>query len=236
MAREISGEAVRPPSGRSPERRLLEGTYVLLEPLDLARHAEALYAASHESDDARRVWTYLPDGPFPDIGSFLEWFERMATEPDRVAVAFRDKATGRLSGMANYFEIRPAMGSLEIGYIWFAPFLQRTRQSTEALFLMLRHAFDDLQYRRVQWRCNALNEKSRATATRLGFTFEGIFHQHMIVKGRNRDTAWYSLLDREWPHVRGNFERWLAPSNFDEQGRQRSSLRRMARDEQEGTR
>jgi RimJ/RimL family protein N-acetyltransferase len=170
----------------------------------------------------------LPDGPFEDFASFDQWARRMAAAPDRVFFAFRDEHTGRLGGMATYFEIHPAAGSLEIGYIWFAPFLQRTRQSTEALFLMLRNAFDNLQYRRVQWRCNALNEKSRAAALRLGFTFEGIFHQHMIVKGRNRDTAWYSILDREWPSVRGNFERWLAPSNFDEQGRQRSSLRCMA--------
>jgi RimJ/RimL family protein N-acetyltransferase len=225
MGREISGEAVRPPPGRSPERRLLEGRYVLLEPLDASRHAAPLYAASHESDGAKGVWTYLPDGPFPDFGAFCHWFDRMATEPDRVAVAFRDKATGRLGGMANYFEIRPAAGSLEIGYIWFAPFLQRTRPSTEALFLMLRHALDDLAYRRVQWRCDALNEKSRATATRLGFTFEGIFYQHLIVKGRNRDTAWYSILDREWPRIRDGFERWLAPSNFDAHGGQRTPLR-----------
>jgi RimJ/RimL family protein N-acetyltransferase len=129
--------------------------------------------------------------------------------------------------MATYFDIRPAMGSIEIGYIWFAPFLQRTPQATEALFLMLRHALDELKYRRMQWRCNALNEKSRAAALRLGFTFEGIFYQHMVVKGRNRDTAWYSILDHEWPRIRGNFERWLAPENFDERGRQIASLRRL---------
>jgi RimJ/RimL family protein N-acetyltransferase len=126
--------------------------------------------------------------------------------------------------MATYFEMRPAMGSIEVGYIWFAPFLQRTVQSTEALFLMLRYAFDELKYRRVQWRCNALNEKSRAAALRLGFTFEGIFYQHMVVKEHNRDTAWYSILDHEWLRIRSNFDRWLAPSNFNDRGRQLLSL------------
>jgi RimJ/RimL family protein N-acetyltransferase len=225
MPRTISGEPVREmPSGIAPERRHLEGPRVVLEPLDPARHGESLYAASHDSEQAKRVWTYLPDGPFEDATSFGRWVERMASEPDRIFFAFRDKQSRRIGGMATYFEIRPVMGSIEIGYIWFSPFLQRTAQSTEALFLMLRYAFDDLKYRRVQWRCNALNETSRAAALRLGFTFEGIFHQHMVVKGHNRDTAWYSILDHEWPRIRGNFEVWLAPSNFDNGGRQLQSL------------
>ena len=228
MVREISGaELSALPSGVGPEKRPLEGAQVLLEPLDPDRHAELLHAASHETGEARRVWTYLPDGPFQDLASFTQWVRRMALEPDRLFFAFRDKRTGRLGGMATYLDIRPAMGSIEIGYIWFAPFLQRTRQATEALFLMLRYAFDDLGYRRVQWRCNALNEKSRAAALRLGFRFEGIFYQHMVVKGHNRDTAWYSILDHEWPRIRSNFELWLVPSNFDERGRQILSLRRL---------
>jgi RimJ/RimL family protein N-acetyltransferase len=142
-----------------------------------------------------------------------------------VVFAIEDMASKCCGGMASYLEIRPSMASIEMGYIWFAPFLQRTRQSTEALFLMLRHAFDELGYRRVQWRCNALNNRSRATASRLGFVFEGIFYQHMIVKGRNRDTAWYSLLDHEWPACRARFQAWLAASNFDARGRQMSPLR-----------
>lgn len=228
MTREISHEKVPSlPSGVAPERRQIDGTLVLLEPLDPDRHADALYAASHDDDEAKRVWTYLPDGPFEDFASFNRWVSRMAEEPDRLFFAFRDKATGRLGGMATYFDIRPTMGSIEIGYIWFSPFLQRTRQATEALFLMLRYAFDELKYRRMQWRCNALNGKSRAAALRLGFTFEGIFYQHMVVKGRNRDTAWHSILDHEWPRIRDNFEVWLAPSNFDNQGRQILSLSRL---------
>lgn len=225
MARELSGDKVEAlPSGRAPQARVLEGRRVRLEPLDPDRHGAALYSASHEGDEAKRVWTFLPDGPFSELASFRQWAIRMAAEPDRLFFAVRDKPSERLGGMAMYLDIRPAHAAIEIGYIWFAPALQRTAASTEALFLMLRYAFDELGYRRMQWRCNALNEKSRAAALRLGFTFEGIFYQHMVVKGRNRDTAWYSILDREWPRIRANFERWLAPSNFDSHGRQLSSL------------
>lgn len=215
------------PSGSVPERCRLEGKLVLLEPLDARDHGDTLYAASHENEEAKRVWTYLPEGPFEDLACFKQWVARMQSEPDRRFFAIRDKHTGRAGGMASYLELRPAMGSIEVGYIWFAPFLQRTAQATEALFLMLHYAFDKLKYRRMQWRCNALNEKSRAAALRLGFTFEGIFHQHMIVKGHNRDTAWYSILDHEWPRIQSNFGLWLASSNFDKQGRQISSLRRL---------
>lgn len=218
------------PSGRAPKRQRLEGKLILLEPLEAERHAGPLYAASHESEVAKRVWTYLPDGPFENFASFGEWAARMQSEPDRLFFALRDKQTERLGGMATYLDIRPAMGTIEVGYIWFAPFLQQTRQATEALFLMLRYAFDELKYRRMQWRCNTLNEKSRAAAVRLGFAFEGVFYQHMIVKGHNRDTAWYSILDYEWPRIRSNFERWLVPSNFDAQGRQKLSLRRLNED------
>lgn len=228
MTRNVSSEEVAIlPSGRAPEKRPLDGALVLLEPLDHLRHSEALYAASHEDEEARRIWTFLPDGPFEDLASFRQWAARMVMEPDRLFFAIRDKRSDRLGGMAMYLDIRPSHGSLEMGYIWFAPFLQRTAQATEALFLMLRYAFDDLQYRRMQWRCNALNDRSRAAALRLGFTFEGIFYQHMVIKGRNRDTAWYSILDHEWPRIRANFDRWLAPANFDTQGRQLSSLRRL---------
>jgi RimJ/RimL family protein N-acetyltransferase len=212
------------PSGRTPERRELQGALVLLEPLNPDRHNHELFAVSHETDEARRVWTYLPDGPFDDFASFDEWVRRIVVERDRLYFAFRDKATDRLGGMATYLDIRPNMGAIEVGYIWFAPFLQRTRHATEALFLLLSYAFDELGYRRMQWRCNALNDKSRAAALRLGFTFEGIFYQHMLVKGCNRDTAWYSILDHEWPRIRSNFERWLAPSNFDADGHQLLSL------------
>lgn len=224
MSREVSGREVRAPSGRSPESRPMQGRLARLEPMEVERHAEALYLASHDSDEAKRVWTYLPHGPFDGLPAFREWAAQMLQRPDRMFFAIRALGAERLAGMAMYSEIIAAHGVSEIGYIWFAPAVQRTALATEALFLMLRHAFDDLGYRRMQWRCNALNEKSRAAALRLGFRFEGIFYQHQVYKGRNRDTAWYSMLDAEWPRIRANFERWLAPENFDEHGRQRLSL------------
>jgi RimJ/RimL family protein N-acetyltransferase len=226
MNRSISGDRIAQlPSGRAPERRLLEGRLVIVEPIDLERHAQALYLTSHETPEARRIWDYLPDGPFDDLSSFKTWLSAMAGHPDRAVFAFRDRQSDRFAGMATYLDIRPSHGAIEVGYIWFAPFLQRTPAATEALFLMLRYAFDTLAYRRMQWRCNALNEKSRAAALRLGFTYEGISYQHMVVKGRNRDTAWYSILDGDWPRIRANFEAWLAPENFDAEGRQKRSLR-----------
>jgi len=226
VERRISGDRIASfASGKAPERRVLAGRLVVVESLDIERHSEPLYVASHEAPQARRIWNYLPDGPFDSLSDFQVWLGAMAANPDRAVFAFRDSQTDRLGGMATYLDIRPSHGSIEVGYIWFAPFLQRTPQATEALFLMFRYAFDELGVRRMQWRCNALNERSRAAALRLGFTYEGTFYQHMIVKGCNRDTAWYSILDGEWPRIRANFEAWLAPANFDEQGRQRQSLR-----------
>ncbi|MEM7405073.1 MAG: GNAT family protein [Pseudomonadota bacterium] len=208
---------------RWPQRTPLAGARVTLEPLDPDSMAEELYAAGHADETALALWTYLPDGPFPDVATFRTWLYRQHGH-DHSAVAFRDHETGALFGTARYMDILPAFGSMEIGAIWFAPPLQRSPQTTEALFLMIRHAFDDLGYRRMQWRCNALNQRSRAAALRLGFTFEGVFRQHMIVKGRNRDTAWFSILDGEWPALRSNFETWLAPENFSEDGQQRCRL------------
>jgi RimJ/RimL family protein N-acetyltransferase len=226
MNRSISGDRIAQlPSGKAPERRPLEGRLVIAEPVDLEQHAESLYLASHETAEARRIWEYLPDGPFDDFPGFKTWLSAMAGHPDRAVFVFRDRHSDRFAGIATYLDIRPSHGAIEVGYIWFAPFLQRTPAATEALFLMLRHAFDTLGYRRMQWRCNALNQKSRAAALRLGFTYEGIFYRHMVVKGHNRDTAWYSILEEEWPRIRANFETWLAPENFDGEGRQKQSLR-----------
>jgi RimJ/RimL family protein N-acetyltransferase len=222
MSRSISGDKVEfLPSGRAPESGPLQGALVVLEPFDPDRHCEELYRASHRDEEAKRVWTFLPDGPFEDAASFGRWAMRMVAEPERRAYAIRDKNGERFGGMAMYLDIRPAHGPMEMGYIWFAPFLQRTAQVTEALFVMLPYAFDSLRYCRMQWRCNALNEKSKAAALRLGFTFEGVFHQHMVVKGCNRDTAWYSIVDCEWPRIRANFDAWLA--------RRRISTRKVVR-------
>ena len=212
------------PSGRSPERAPLVGTQVRLEPVDVAAHAAGLYALSHARPEDAALWTYLAYGPFADQGAFERWLAGRAASDDPLFFAVLEAQSGRASGMASYLNIVPANGCIEIGHIWFAPPLQQTRAATEAIFLMCRHVFDDLGYRRLEWKCDALNEASRRAARRFGFTYEGTFRQHMVVKGRNRDTAWFAMLDREWPRVRAAFERWLAPGNFDAAGRQRTSL------------
>ena len=173
-----------------------------------------LYQASHDTVEARRIWDYLPWGPWDEPDGFEAWLRQWAGSFDFIWYAFRDKRDGRAKGMACYFDIVPAQGVIEIGGIWFSPDMQRTRAATETLFLMMSYAMDDLRYRRLQWRCNALNEKSRAAARRLGFRFEGIFYNHMIVKGQNRDTAWYAIVEDEWPLIRGIFREWLDEANF----------------------
>jgi len=223
--RPLSGEPVMPlPAGLLPARQALEGTSARLEPIDPARHAGELYAASHGVAGGEELWRFMAYGPWADIGAFQTWLRDCAAVHDPLFYAIRDNVTGLACGMASYLNIVPKNGSIEIGHIWFAPRLQDTYAATEALFLLMRYAMDDFRYRRLEWKCNALNEASRSAARRLGFRFEGIFHQHMVVKGHNRDTAWYSIIDREWPTVRGNIEAWLAPANFDENGRQRRAL------------
>jgi RimJ/RimL family protein N-acetyltransferase len=202
----------------------MEGAYVRLEPVEVAAHAESLYRLSHARPDDAALWTYLAYGPFADQRAFEDWLAERARSEDPLFFAIVEEGSGHASGMASYLNIVPDMGCIEIGHIWFAPPLQRTRAATEAIFLMMRHVFDDLGYRRLEWKCNARNEASMRAARRFGFTYEGTFRQHMVVKGRNRDTAWFSLLDHEWPTVRAAFERWLAPDNFDAAGRQRISL------------
>jgi RimJ/RimL family protein N-acetyltransferase len=206
---------------RRPERAPLEGETVRLEPLDPGRHAGDLFAAS---EGAPALWDYLAYGPFPNQQVFTEWLRERADSDDPLfyAVVDRDSETAR--GMASLMRIDPDNGVIEIGHIWFAPVLQRTRQATEAIYLLARHSFDGLGYRRLEWKCDSLNLPSRRAAERFGFVFEGVFRQHMVVKDHNRDTAWFSIGDGEWPVVRAAFEAWLAPENFDEEGRQRRSL------------
>jgi RimJ/RimL family protein N-acetyltransferase len=209
---------------RQPQRVPLEGTSVRLEPVDPARHATPLYSAA---DGAPEIWDYLAYGPFDSLPAFTKWLEERAASDDPMFYAVVDRDSGVARGMASYLRIEPLHGVIEIGHIWFAPALQRTRQATEAIFLLARHAFDDLGYRRLEWKCDALNAPSRRAAERFGFTYEGVFRQHMVVKGRNRDTAWYSITDAEWPSRRAAFEAWLSPDNFDPEGRQRHSLAEM---------
>ncbi len=194
-----------------------------LAPLDPQAHAEALWEGSggREHD---RLWTYLFAGPFPDRATFDADLAAKAASQDPLFFSILDNANANAAGYASFMRIEPAHRSIEVGSILYTPQLQRTRGATEAMYLMARHVFEDLGYRRYEWKCNALNEPSRRAALRLGFSFEGIFRQHMIIKGRNRDTAWYAMLDSEWPARKAAFERWLDPSNFDAEGRQKSPL------------
>jgi RimJ/RimL family protein N-acetyltransferase len=217
------------PSGLVPSRSPLKGRFITLEPLDPVIHAEELYRAGHGSEEALRIWDYLPHGPWSDEASFTAHLQNQAADLDQIRFVLRPESTGRASGMASYMDIHPRDGVIEIGGICFAPDLQRTRAATEALFLLLCYALDGLRYRRMQWRCNSLNTKSRHAARRLGFRFEGLFYNHQIVKGHNRDTAWYSILDDEWPEVRGIIQNWLADENFDPAGNARRSLSEMMR-------
>ena len=205
-----------------PPRSPIAGAYVRLEPLDPDAHAGALLDA-FKTDEAGLGWTYLPYGPFRDEGAFRNWISESCLGDDPLFFTILDEG-GSPAGLAAYLRIDPARGSIEVGHIHYALRLRRTRAATEAMYLLMRRAFDELGYRRYEWKCDALNAASRSAAERLGFTFEGIFRQHVVYKGRNRDTAWYSIIDREWPAVRAAYEAWLAPQNFDDIGRQRTAL------------
>jgi RimJ/RimL family protein N-acetyltransferase len=202
----------------------LRGRYVELIAQDAAQHAADLYAAGHESEQALKTWDYLAYGPWASVEDYSATMRAQSATFDTIFYALRPLDSKRFEGQSSYLDINPQMGVIEIGHIWFGKGLVRTRAATEALYLMIRHAMDDLGYRRMHWRCNSLNEKSRQAARRLGFRFEGIFYNHMIFKGRNRDTAWYSILDDEWPEVGGILEAWLDEGNFNHQGEARTSL------------
>ncbi len=218
------GPSVAPPSGKRPERRALDGRHVRLEPLNPLRHGGDLFHMSHDADPQGRLWTYMPYGPFADQASFTDWLAGCAESDDPLFFALIDKACGRASGMASFLRIVPEMGVIEAGHIWFAPAVQRTRLATEAIYLMARYVFDELGYRRFEWKCDALNAASKRAALRLGFSYEGSFRQHVIVKGRNRDTAWFAMLDRDWPPIKANMEAWLDDANFDPDGLQLVAL------------
>ncbi|MBC8242027.1 MAG: GNAT family N-acetyltransferase [Alphaproteobacteria bacterium] len=226
--RPVSGALVsRLPSALVPARQSHKGQYVELAPLDAASHAGDLFAASHGSEKALRIWDYLADGPWPDVESYASALRQQSSTLDRIYFAVRPHGETAFCGQASFLDIHAQNGVIEIGHIWFGLQLQRTRAATEALYLMLNHAMGDLGYRRMQWRCNAQNRNSMAAAERLGFRFEGIFYNHLIIKGKNRDTAWFSILDDEWPELSAIFERWLAPANFDIKGNALTSLSAM---------
>ncbi|WP_041795253.1 GNAT family N-acetyltransferase [Pararhodospirillum photometricum] len=209
----------RPRPSRSP----MVGRYGRLEPLDPARHAEALYAA-HQHDPEGRNWTYLWTEPFRDFAPFLAWLESIKASEDPLYHVVIDATTEQPVGMAAFMRIDPTHGVIEVGHVSYTPLMQRTPLATEVIYLMARRVFDELGYRRFEWKCDSLNARSRRSALRFGFTFEGIFRQHLVVKGRNRDTAWFSMLDHDWAERRHAFEAWLDPSNFDAEGQQKTKL------------
>ena len=217
------GRAVSGGPAARPARVTLEGRDVRLEALDPARHGPALFEACGGLHNAR-LWVYLFDGPYEEYGTFHADLIAKAQSEDPLFFAIVDRSSGRAVGYAALMRIEPTQRVIEVGSIIYSSALQRTRAATEAMYLLARHVFEDLGYRRYEWKCNALNAPSRRAAERLGFTFEGIFRQHMVIKGRNRDTAWFSMLDAEWPARKSAFERWLLPENFDEHGTQRTPL------------
>jgi RimJ/RimL family protein N-acetyltransferase len=204
---------------------VLRGRTVTLEPLNAASHTADLWRAVHRHDE---VWTYLADGPYVSEADLRRALEEKQEGSGAVFFAIVPRETGRVAGYASYMRMDSVNGVIEVGNIMLAPSLQRTVAATEAMYLMARHIFENLGYRRYEWKCNANNAPSRRAAQRLGFTFEGIFRQHMIVKGQNRDTAWFSMLDSEWPARKAAFEAWLDPANFDANGQQRKSLAQLS--------
>ncbi len=200
----------------------MEGRLCRLEPLEANRHAEALHDA-YAADREGRIWTYLPYGPFASAAEYAAWVESRRGE-DPLFFAIIDRTSGRPVGAASYLRIDPAMGCIEVGHLSYSPALQRMAAATEAMYLMMRRAFDELGYRRYEWKCNSLNAPSWNAAERLGFRYEGTFRQAWVQKGRNRDQAWFSIIDGEWPAVRSALEGWLDPSNFDDSGQQRRRL------------
>ncbi len=205
-----------------PPRTPIEGRIVRIEPIDVERHAADLYAAN-TSDDGR-MWTYMAYGPFDSLDAYKTWMRVTCLGDDPLFHTIVDKATGKAVGVASLLRIDPKNGVIETGHIAYAPVLQKTMAATEAMFLLMRRVFDELGYRRYEWKCDALNAPSQRAAARLGFTYEGIFRQAVMYKGRNRDTAWFAVIDKEWPALKAAYEAWLDPANFDAAGQQRQSL------------
>jgi len=206
-----------------PPRTSMFGNYCRLEPLEAERHAADLFEAYSDAPDDRD-WTYVNRQRPASLQQFREEVSTLAANPDPLNFAVVDLASGRAVGTIALMRIDPPHGVIEVGGVLYSPRMQRKPAGTEAIYLLGRRVFDELRYRRFEWKCDSLNAPSRAAAQRYGFTFEGIFRQAMVYHGRNRDTAWYSMLDSEWPRVRAAFERWLDPDNFDEGGEQRQSL------------
>jgi len=211
-------------SAAVPDAAVMTGRFCRVEPLDPSAHASSLFEANGH-DVVGANWTYLPYGPFADLKSYRNWVDDVASRSDPMFFAVVDQETQRALGVASYLRIDASAGSIEVGHINFSPLLQRRRAGTEAMYLMMSRVFDELGYRRYEWKCNDLNAPSKTAATRLGFAYEGTFRQSSVVKGRNRDTAWFAVIDQGWPAIKEAFEKWLDPGNFDGDGIQRTPLR-----------
>lgn len=203
----------------TPSRTTIFGSWCHVEPLNVEIHGNTLYEAFAKDKNAE-LWTYLPYGPFENVGDFKNWIKKNCLGSDPLFHAIIEPHTKRALGVASYLRINQDVGVIEVGHINYGSELQQSQAGTEAMYLMMKRAFEDLGYRRYEWKCDALNERSRRAATRLGMTFEGVFRQATIYKNRNRDTAWYSILDHEWPQMKKAFEKWLAPANFSTNGQQ----------------
>lgn len=214
----VAGKFPRPAPPRAP----MQGRFCRVVPLDVNAHAPGLFRAFAADTDGRN-WTYLPYGPFDSLAGFATWLAQTCTGDDPLFHTVLDQG-GQPVGMASYLRIDRNAGAIEVGHIHFSPLMQRTPVATETMFLMMRRVFDELGYRRYEWKCDALNAQSRRAAERLGFVFEGEFRQATHYKARNRDTAWFSIIDTEWPRIRQAFETWLSPENFDATGQQRKPL------------
>ncbi len=206
-----------------PPRTVMTGRWCRVEPLDVARHGAELFAAYAE-DREGRIWTYMGYGPFETRAEFEAWMAASCLGDDPLFHAIVEAASGRALGVASYLRVAPETGVIEVGHINYAPALQRTAAATEAMYLMMARVFDELGNRRYEWKCDALNAASRAAAGRLGFSFEGVFRQATLYRGRNRDTAWYAVTDRDWPALKAAYEAWLDPANFDAEGGQKARL------------
>jgi len=220
---------------RKPPRAPMTGRYCVLEPLEPRRHGRDLFEAA-STDAEGRIWTYLPYGPFASHEAYVGWMLMTCMGDDPQFHAIIDSASGKALGVASFLRIDPRGGAIEVGHICLSPPLQRSRVATEAMFLMMKRVFDEIAYRRYEWKCDALNAPSRGAAKRLGFTYEGIFRQATVYKARNRDTAWFAIIDKEWPALKSAFETWLDSDNFDAQGRQKQRLSQLTASALEVTR
>ncbi len=218
------GEPVDWQPAAEPERIVLEGRSIRVEPLRVESHGESLWRASHGTDCDPKLWHYLAYGPFSDQASFREHLERQEASDDPLFFALVDPVSGEARGVAALMRIDAVNGVGEVGHIWFGSGLQRTTAATEGIFLLGDYLMTTLGYRRFEWKCDSLNRRSRRAAERYGFAYEGTFRQHMFTRGRNRDTSWYAVIDRDWPRVRAGFLAWLDPANFDADGRQIRSI------------